>query len=63
MGCQIEESSSKWITNNETIYYLTFNIEKLNGHFINVWYEITVNTEINAISIKTNKMFGDMKDE
>lgn len=54
-NCQINESISKWMTKKETIYYITFNIMKNENEIINLWYEITFDSNKKYISIKSNR--------
>lgn len=55
-NCQINESISKWMTKKETIYYITFNIMKNENEIINLWYEITFDSNKKYISIKSNRI-------
>lgn len=55
-NCQINESISKWMTKKETIYYITFNIMKNENEIINLWYEITFDSNKKYIRIKSNRI-------
>lgn len=63
INCRIDESISKWVTNNRSIYYFTFDILTSNGESRNIWYEIVFNKDNQLISIKTNNISGDSNNE